>query len=48
VNLVIGILPRVDNFDHIGGFVVGFLLGFILLPRPQYGRLEQQFVLVFD
>ncbi|CAJ2630073.1 inactive rhomboid protein 1-like [Trifolium pratense] len=42
VNLAIGILPHVDNFAHIGGFVVGFLLGFILLPRPQYGWLEQR------
>ncbi|WJX14574.1 tubulin folding cofactor A [Trifolium repens] len=42
INLAIGILPHVDNFAHIGGFVVGFLLGFILLPRPQYGWLEQR------
>jgi hypothetical protein len=42
INLAIGILPHVDNFAHIGGFVVGLLLGFILLPRPQYGWLEQR------
>ncbi|KFK40531.1 hypothetical protein AALP_AA2G007800 [Arabis alpina] len=30
-------LPRVDNFAHIGGFVTGFCLGFVLLVRPQYG-----------
>ncbi|AES62549.2 putative peptidase S54, rhomboid [Medicago truncatula] len=36
INLTIGLLPRVDNLAHIGGLVVGFLLGFILLPRPQY------------
>ena len=41
INLAIGILPHVDNFAHIGGFVTGFLLGFILLPRPQFGWLEQ-------
>ncbi|KAL4325689.1 hypothetical protein GQ457_11G032510 [Hibiscus cannabinus] len=35
INLAIGILPHVDNFAHIGGFLVGFLLGFVLLPRPQ-------------
>ncbi|KAL6554643.1 hypothetical protein OROHE_007382 [Orobanche hederae] len=40
VNLAVGILPHVDNFVHIGGFVTGFLLGFILLPRPQFGWTE--------
>ncbi|KAK7327230.1 hypothetical protein VNO80_31595 [Phaseolus coccineus] len=34
INLGIDILPHVDNFAHIGGFLVGFLLSFILLPRP--------------
>ncbi|MCD7472949.1 Retinoblastoma-like protein 1 [Datura stramonium] len=28
VNLAVGILPHVDNFAHIGGFLTGFLLGF--------------------
>ncbi|CAL0333254.1 unnamed protein product [Lupinus luteus] len=42
INLAIGILPHVDNFAHIGGFLTGILLGFILLLRPQYGWLEQQ------
>ncbi|KAG0458902.1 hypothetical protein HPP92_022030 [Vanilla planifolia] len=40
INLAIGILPNVDNFAHIGGFITGFLLGFILLRRPQFGRVE--------
>ncbi|XP_028797439.1 RHOMBOID-like protein 3 isoform X2 [Neltuma alba] len=42
INLAIGILPHVDNFAHIGGFLTGFLLGFILLARPQFGWLEQR------
>ncbi|KAL5142476.1 RHOMBOID-like protein 2 [Glycine soja] len=42
INLAIGMLPHVDNFAHIGGFLSGFLLGFILLLRPQFGWLEQQ------
>ena len=37
INLAIGMLPHVDNFAHIGGFLAGFLLGFILLLRPQFG-----------
>jgi predicted GNAT superfamily acetyltransferase len=31
INLAIGMLPHVDNFAHIGGFLTGFLLGFVLL-----------------
>ncbi|CAK9173069.1 unnamed protein product [Ilex paraguariensis] len=42
INLAIGILPHVDNFAHIGGFLTGFLLGFVLLLRPQFGWLERQ------
>lgn len=41
INLAIGILPHVNNFAHIGGFLTGILLGFILLPRPQFGWLER-------
>ncbi|KZV36490.1 hypothetical protein F511_15995 [Dorcoceras hygrometricum] len=41
INLAVGILPHVDNFAHIGGFLSGFLLGFVLLPRPQFGWMER-------
>ncbi|VAH05513.1 unnamed protein product [Triticum turgidum subsp. durum] len=41
VNLAIGILPHVDNFAHIGGFLTGFLLGFVLLMRPHYGWAQR-------
>ncbi|KAF3584400.1 hypothetical protein F2Q69_00026492, partial [Brassica cretica] len=40
IDLAIGLLPWVDNFAHIGGFLTGFLLGFVLLVRPQYGWEE--------
>lgn len=42
INLAVGILPHVDNFAHIGGFLTGFLLGFILLPRPQFGWIDRR------
>ncbi|KAK8577511.1 hypothetical protein V6N13_027783 [Hibiscus sabdariffa] len=44
INLAMGLSPakHVDNFAHIGGLVTGFLLGFVLLSRPQFRRLEHQ------
>lgn len=42
INLAVGILPHVDNFAHIGGFLSGFFLGFVFLIRPQFGWLERQ------
>ncbi|WOL18146.1 RHOMBOID-like protein 3 [Canna indica] len=42
VNLAIGLFPHVDNFAHIGGFLSGFLLGFVLLIRPQFGWMQLQ------
>ncbi|KAL6005609.1 RHOMBOID-like protein 3 [Asimina triloba] len=41
INLAVGILPHVDNFAHIGGFLTGFLLGFVFLIRPQFGWIER-------
>lgn len=42
MNLAMGILPHVDNFAHGGGFFTGFLLGFIILIRPQYAWVKQK------
>ena len=42
VNLAVGVLPHVDNFAHIGGFISGFLLGFVFLIRPQFGWVSQR------
>ncbi|PKA52770.1 hypothetical protein AXF42_Ash001751 [Apostasia shenzhenica] len=42
INLAIGIFPLVNNFAHVGGFIVGFLLGFVLLIRPQFDWIEGQ------
>ncbi|KAL5058906.1 hypothetical protein RYX36_030510, partial [Vicia faba] len=41
IHLAIGILPHVDNFAHIGGFLTGFLLGFVFLIHPQFGWVNQ-------
>ncbi|KAG8387851.1 hypothetical protein BUALT_Bualt02G0064200 [Buddleja alternifolia] len=40
INMAVGILPHVDNFAHIGGFLTGFLLGFVLLLHPQFGWVK--------
>ncbi|KAJ9146664.1 hypothetical protein P3X46_028900 [Hevea brasiliensis] len=42
INLAVGILPHVDNFAHIGGFLSGFLLGFVLLIRPHFGWIKKK------
>ncbi|XP_022755776.1 RHOMBOID-like protein 1 isoform X2 [Durio zibethinus] len=44
INLAMGILPHVDNFAHIGGFLSGFLLGFVFLIRPQFGYVSEKHV----
>ncbi|WJX51839.1 hypothetical protein P8452_38003 [Trifolium repens] len=37
ISLAFGFLSiNVDNFGHIGGLISRFLLGFVLLIRPQY------------
>lgn len=41
INLAVGILPHVDNFAHIGGFLTGFFLGFIFLLQPHFGWVER-------
>lgn len=42
INLAVGILPHVDNFAHLGGFMTGFLLGFVVMIRPQYGYINKR------
>eukprot|EP01018_Ginkgo_biloba_P019917 Gb_20562 [translate_table: standard] len=42
INLAFGLLPHVDNFAHLGGFVSGFLLGFVFLVRPQFGWVNHK------
>lgn len=42
INMAVGILPHVDNFAHLGGFITGFLLGFVLMIRPQFGYISKK------
>ncbi|WOH11093.1 hypothetical protein DCAR_0830572 [Daucus carota subsp. sativus] len=43
INLAVGLLPNVDNFAHLGGFITGFLIGFVFLIRPQFGWVSQRY-----
>lgn len=36
VSIVLGLLPGLDNFSHIGGFCMGLLLSVVLLPDPSH------------
>ncbi|XP_077247585.1 inactive RHOMBOID-like protein 8 [Tasmannia lanceolata] len=40
-NFSLGLLPHVDNFSNIGGFISGILLGCVLLFTPQPGWLDR-------
>lgn len=35
ITFVLGLLPGVDNFSHIGGFLMGLVLGISILRSPQ-------------
>lgn len=38
IAFVLGLLPGLDNFSHIGGFLMGIVLGICLLHSPQVLR----------
>lgn len=37
----LGLLPYVDNFAHVFGFLYGFFLSLILLPYVTFGKWDQ-------
>eukprot|EP00299_Pterocystis_sp_00344_P011705 c5505_g1_i1.p1 GENE.c5505_g1_i1~~c5505_g1_i1.p1 ORF type:complete len:624 (+),score=120.41 c5505_g1_i1:203-1873(+) len=45
--LGIGTLPWIDNWAHLGGFLVGVLCGIALLPFISFGKWDQRFKLLF-
>ncbi|KAF5207853.1 Rhomboid-like protein [Thalictrum thalictroides] len=38
-NITLGLLPHVDNFSNLGGFVSGILLGFVFFFDPLVGQV---------
>jgi hypothetical protein len=41
--LAIGLLPFIDNFANVGGFVCGILVGLIIIPRISFGKWDRRF-----
>ncbi|KAF9613503.1 hypothetical protein IFM89_008350 [Coptis chinensis] len=44
LNMAVGFIPNVDTSAHVGGFLSGFFLGFILLVRPQFGWVSSKHI----
>ncbi|KAJ3332632.1 hypothetical protein HDU76_013587 [Blyttiomyces sp. JEL0837] len=40
VSFLIGMLPYIDNFAHIGGFFCGFFAGLIFMPTIHYSKWD--------
>lgn len=40
--LLVGLLPYVDNFAHMSGFMFGFLLALIFLPYVTFGKWDRR------
>lgn len=41
LGIVIGLLPFVDNFAHIGGFIAGCLCGLIFIPAVTFNTRDK-------
>ncbi|KAI9145016.1 rhomboid family-domain-containing protein [Paraphysoderma sedebokerense] len=37
VSFAIGLLPQIDNFAHVGGFIGGLLAGLLFMPTISFG-----------
>jgi len=35
VNIILGLMPYLDNFAHVGGMIMGFLMGLGLLVQKR-------------
>ena len=41
ISFVVGLLPGIDNFSHIGGFIAGVLSSFVFLPNVYFGKWDR-------
>lgn len=47
INLLISMLPNISFYAHLGGFLCGVFMGFILLPNPQWAQLRKHMMISF-
>jgi membrane associated rhomboid family serine protease len=40
INFILGLLPGIDNFSHVGGFSMGLLLGIVMFNSPTNFRRQ--------
>jgi len=40
ISLALGILPLIDNFQHVGGFLMGIVAGVVFLPSIHFGKKD--------
>ena len=38
---ILGLLPMIDNYAHLVGFIVGILLAFAMLPYVTFGKFDR-------
>lgn len=41
VGIILGLTPFIDNFNNIGGFIMGLLFALMLLPNLSFGSCER-------
>ncbi|CAB4431510.1 unnamed protein product [Rhizophagus irregularis] len=42
-SFLLGLIPIIDNFSHIGGFIMGILLGLVLMPTITFSKVHKRF-----
>lgn len=47
ISLVLGLLPGLDNFAHLGGFAVGLVMGLLIAPTRPMATKNVQFLTWF-
>jgi membrane associated rhomboid family serine protease len=46
-SFLVGTLPNIDNFAHVGGFVSGLFAGILFMPKIYFGKWDKRRKLIF-